>query len=89
MTNLTPSQKRSLTMEKKYGADWRSVIGKKAAETTRKRFTPEEISERNSRAGKIGGKNSPTKFTPGDPRAVRYGKLKKPRAQSRSEKSDK
>lgn len=79
MTDLTPAQKREQTMIAKHGPDWRSKLGKKAAETYKKNHTAERRAEIASNAGKIGGKNSPTKFTPGDPRAVRYGKLKKPR----------
>lgn len=89
MSDLTPAQKREQTMIKKYGENWRSVIGKKAADSFKSRVTPERRQEIARNAGRIGGKNSPTKFTPGDPRAVRYGKLKKPRAETRSEKSDK
>jgi len=80
MTDLTPAQKREQTMIAKYGPDWRSHIGKKAAETYKSRTSPERRAEIARNAGKIGGKNSPTKFKPGDPRAVRYGKLKKSRA---------
>ena len=76
---LTPAQKREQTMIAKHGPDWRSKLGKKASETYRKNHTPERRAEIASNAGKIGGKNSPTKFKPGDPRAVRYGKLKRPR----------
>lgn len=85
MTELTAAQKREQTMINKYGPDWRRTIGGKAAETYKKRFTPEQRSEIARNAGKIGGKNSPTKFTKGDPRAVRFGKLKKKRAETRSE----
>lgn len=88
MSELTPAQKREQTMINKYGPDWRSIIGKKAAETYRQTTTPERRAEIARNAGKIGGKNSPTKFTPGDPRAVRYGKLKKRRADLGSEKSE-
>lgn len=86
MNQLTPTQKREQTMIAKYGENWRQVISKKAAETYKERFTPEERAEKARNAGKIGGKNSPTKFTKGDARAVRYGKLKKPRTtENRSE----
>lgn len=79
MADLTPAQKREQIMIAKYGKDWRKAISQKAAETYKQRFTPEERAEKASKAGKIGGKNSPTKFTKGDARAVRYGKLTKNR----------
>ena len=88
MKELTPAEKREQTMIEKYGPDWRQRNGKKAAETYRKNHTPERRKEIASNAGKIGGKNSPTKFTKGDPRAVRFGKLKKPRADLGSENSE-
>lgn len=86
MSDLTPAQKREKTMIEKHGANWRSVIGKKAAETYKANHSPERRAEIASNAGKVGGKNSPTKFKPGDPRAVRYGKLKRTRdTETRSE----
>lgn len=86
---LTPAQKRAKTMEAKYGPDWRNQVNKKISQTFNERYTPEQRAEMARRAGRIGGQKSPTKFKPGDPRAARYGKLKKPRAETRSEKSDK
>lgn len=86
MSELTPAQKREQTMIAKLGPNWRQILAAKASQTYKSRTTPEQRAEIARNAGKIGGKNSPTKFQPGDPRAVRYGKLKKPRdTQSRSE----
>lgn len=79
MSDLTPAQKREQTMIAKHGPNWRSVIGKKAAETYKANHSPERRKEIASNAGKVGGANSPTKFKPGDPRAVAFGKLKRTR----------
>jgi len=88
MTELTPAEKRQQTMIKKYGADWREKIGKKAAKTYKERFTVDQRKAIASNAGKKGGPLSPTKFKPGDERAVRYGKLSKKHAESVSESTE-
>lgn len=85
-SNLTPQQKREQTMVANYGADWRTKIAQKAAETYKRNHSPEKRAENARNAGKIGGRNSPTKFTKGDARAVRYGQLRRNRAtEDRSE----
>lgn len=78
--NLTPQQKREQTMITKYGPDYRTKIARKSADTYMQNHTPEKRAENARNAGKIGGKNSPTKFTKGDARAVRFGQLRKTRA---------
>lgn len=85
MKKLTPSEKRAETMKKKYGDNWRRVVSQKISQTYLERFTPEQRSEIARKGGMIGGKVSPTTFKPGDERAIRYGKLKKPRTESESE----
>lgn len=75
---LTPAQKRHQTMVAKYGEDYAKKIGSKTSKTMRTKFTPEQRSEMASRAGKIGGRNSPNKFKVGDERAVRAGRASRP-----------
>lgn len=75
---LTPAQKRHNTMVAKYGEDYAKRIGSKTSKTMREKFTPEQRSEMASRAGKIGGRNSPNKFKVGDERAVRAGRASRP-----------
>lgn len=54
MTKKTPAQKRVDTMVRKYGKNWRVMLGKKSADTIKKRYGEDYYAQ----VGAIGGKGS-------------------------------
>lgn len=61
---MTPAQKRKLTMEKRYGKNWRKHNGQLAKEARVTKVGEDDYKEQLSNAGKAGGANVPASKRP-------------------------
>lgn len=77
MAELTPAQKRKITLEKKLGKDWRKKIGQSAKSGLVKKYGEDGYKELQKKAARLGGlsiKPENRTYSKNNELAVRSGK---------------